>query len=41
VRDLTQCLRILGIAVGVVFVIAFVWIVLLGPAALVLLAPRS
>jgi hypothetical protein len=33
--------RPVAIVVGVLFAIALVWVVLLGPAALVLLTPRS
>ena len=39
-RDVAMALRLAGIVVGVMFVAGFLWIVLLGPALLLLLHPR-
>lgn len=40
-RDLARTLRVAGIAIGILFLIGLVWVVLLGPAAMILMAPRS
>ncbi len=40
-QDLARTLRVAGIAIGLLFLIALVWVVLLGPAALVLITPRT
>jgi tetrahydromethanopterin S-methyltransferase subunit F len=40
VQDLARALRIAGIAVGVMFAGWLLWIVLIGPAVLLLLRPR-
>jgi hypothetical protein len=36
-----KSLRTIGIVIGVLFVLAFAWIVVVGPAALLLLSPRT
>ncbi len=40
-QDLGRMMRLAGIVAGILFLISFVWVVLLGPAALMLLTPRS
>jgi len=40
-KPMVKTLRTLGIFIGVAFVVLFVWVVLIGPAALVLITPRS
>jgi hypothetical protein len=40
-KPMVKRLRTLGIAIGLIFVIVSVWIVLIGPALLILLTPRS
>ncbi len=40
-QDLARTLRVAGIAIGLLFLIALVWVVLLRPAALVLVTPRT
>jgi hypothetical protein len=40
VQDLARALRVAGIAVGLVFVGWLLWIVLIGPAVLLLMHPR-
>ncbi|HKV87837.1 MAG TPA: hypothetical protein VJT78_07560 [Candidatus Dormibacteraeota bacterium] len=39
-HDLARTLRLAGILVGIIFAVSLVWVVLLGPAALMLLSPR-
>jgi hypothetical protein len=39
-RDMAPALRIAGIVIGVVAVISVLWVVLIGPATLLLLNPR-
>ena len=39
-QDLGRALRIAGIAIGVLFAVSMLWIVLLGPSALLLLHTR-
>jgi hypothetical protein len=36
-----RLVRLAGIVAGILFLVAFIWVVLLGPAALLLLTPRS
>jgi hypothetical protein len=40
VQDLARALRIAGITVGVIFAGCLLWIVLIGPAVLLILRPR-
>ena len=39
-RDVTAALRIAGIMIAVIFAISLLWVVLIGPATLLLLHPR-
>jgi hypothetical protein len=41
VQDAMRLVRLAGIVAGILFLVAFIWVVLLGPAALLLLTPRS
>jgi len=40
VKELVRTLRIAGVVIGIALLLQLVWIVLLGPAALVLTTPR-
>ncbi|HEY1419598.1 MAG TPA: hypothetical protein VGG90_02690 [Candidatus Dormibacteraeota bacterium] len=40
-HDAMRLVRLAGIVAGILFLVAFIWVVLLGPAALLLLTPRS
>ena len=39
-RDVALALRVAGIVIGVLFAISLVWVILIGPAALIFLSPR-
>jgi hypothetical protein len=40
-QDVVRMLRLAGIVAGILFLTMLAWVVLLGPAALILLKPRS
>lgn len=40
-QELVRMLRLAGMVAGILFLITFVWVVLLGPAVLLLVTARS